>query len=102
MRTGRTRIVAALVLTTALAGAPAQAAGSPAQQDWRWPSLAEVWAWLSGTVLPPQDTVQTDCGSHIDPDGRCAVVSTVQRDCGIMIDPNGYCIASAVTGASAR
>jgi hypothetical protein len=87
MRTGRTtRIVATLALAVALAGpvVPAHAAGREREAGWRWPGLAAVWAWF------------VDCGIHIDPDGRCAVVPMTQTACdrGIMIDPNGGCSAS--------
>lgn len=111
MRTGRTRIVAALVLAMALAGSivPAHAAGPAAQASWRWPGLAALWAWFvdCGIMIDPNGgcaaaAVQTTCGRgiHIDPNGRCAAAATVQRDCGIMIDPDGHCITSSASGAS--
>ena len=111
MRTGRTtRIVAALALAVALAGPGAPAhAGPAAQEGWRWPRLAAVWAWFvdCGIHIDPDGrcivaaTMQLDCGSHIDPDGRCAPASSVQTDCdrGIHIDPNGGCSAG-LAGAS--
>ena len=102
MRRGTLRLVAALALAAALIGpvAPARAAGSNGRGGPVW-SWAGLWSWLAAAVTH-QPTLQADCGSQIDPDGRCvaAVVAPPQPllqvgcDRGSQIDPNGGCVAS--------
>jgi hypothetical protein len=80
----------ALAFTVALTGSAASAgAADGAQAGWKWPELARSWSWLTAAWLAPE-TVQIDCGIHIDPNGRClggAVQASSDR--GSQIDPNG-------------
>jgi hypothetical protein len=89
MQTGRGWRIA-LALTAALTGSAASAgAADGAQAGWKWPELAIPWSWLTAALFPPE-TVHSDCGSQIDPNGRClggAVQASSDR--GSQIDPNG-------------
>jgi hypothetical protein len=61
----------ALAFTVALTGSAASVgAADGAQAGWSWPELARPWSWLAA-VWPAPETVQIDCGSHMDPNGRC-------------------------------
>lgn len=103
LRTRGMRYAVALALAAALA-APVYAAGEGGGRDsaraWSWPGVSRVWAWLVQAVLPDTETDQSDCGIHIDPNGRCETPQALppepeklQSDCdrGSQIDPNGGC-----------
>jgi hypothetical protein len=103
MRRGTLRLVVALALVAVLLGpvATAQAAGSNRSGGgmvWSW---AGLWSWLTAAVSP-LPALQADCGSHIDPDGRCATGSAAPQtvlltDCdrGSHIDPDGRCTTAS-------
>jgi hypothetical protein len=100
MRRGTLRLVAALVLAVALAGpvAPARAAGGDSRGGSLW-SWAGLWSWLT-VAVSHQPVLQTDCGIHIDPDGRCRTAVAPSSDCGSHMDPDGRCatVASPQSG----
>ena len=100
MRRGTLRLAVALALAAALAGpvAPARAAGSDGRGGPVW-SWAGLWSWLTAAVAH-QPALQADCGSQIDPDGRCRTAVAPLSDCGSHIDPNGSCRAAAVAPLS--
>lgn len=91
MRRGTLQLAVVLALAAGPV-APAQAAG-PGGAPSSWPGLHSLWSWLAAIVThqPALQAALADCGSQIDPDGRCraAAAATQSPDWGSQIDPNG-------------
>ncbi len=90
MRRGTLYLAVVLALAVSSA-APARAAGSGGNGVLSsWSSLHGLWSWLVA-VVSHQPALQTDCGSHMDPNGHCYATVAPLSGCGSQIDPNGRC-----------